>query len=269
MLLVKVSCIGHHENATVHPVADDEGVPTLRQWVGQAVRQIREHNGQRQDDLARSARDYGMAWSVSKISALERGDKALPAEELLMLPLVLARAGCGSVTLIDLLPHGPDMVRLVDGIEMPGQVLVDSLEYGDGDDGAVLWRSRESSRELLAGWFSGPEGETAAIRAAWPQMPGDPHDVARAWHSTGEAERVAARRLDVPFPALLAAAMGTWDRSLTAERDQRVQERTDPDTDADARSLQALRGHITRDLYRELGPAIERYRGAVEQSEES
>lgn len=269
MLFVKLSCIGWHENATVHGVTDDE--LTLRQWVGRAVRQIREHHGQRQDDLARSAREVGLTWTSSKISALERGDKALPAEELLLLPLVLARAGCGSPTLADLLPNGPNMVRLGERLALPARVLAESLEYADPDDvdNPVVSRERTMSRCSFDAWFStgnDPQREAAAIRTMWPQMPGEPYDVARAWHGAGDAERIAARRLEVPFSVVLAAAMATWNHSLTEERDVRAAQRAGPD--ASARSAQAARGHVTRELYGELTPAIERYRKA-EQGEES
>jgi hypothetical protein len=56
---------------------------------------------------------------------------------------------------------------------------------------------------------------------------------------------------------------------LTEERDVRAAERAGPG--GSVRSAQAARGHVTRELYREFEPAIERYRKAVaeHQGEES
>lgn len=258
MLFVKLSCIGGHEHATVHDVTDDEEALTLRQWVGQAVRRLREHCGQRQDDVARSARELGLTWTASKIAALERGDKALPAEELLLLPLVLTRAGCGRPSLADLLPSGSGAVRLGEATAMPAAVLARVVR------GEEVKTSEVDSprRARIEAWIEagGPQQVMSTMRgiaAVWPTTIGD---FEAAENAAGDAERIAARRLDAPLSAIVAAATATWGRGLTQERDARAAERAGPD--ATARSAQAARGHVTRELYRELAPALDRYRKA-------
>jgi transcriptional regulator with XRE-family HTH domain len=268
MLFVKLSCTGWHERATVHGVTDDQDALTLRQWVGQAVRRLREQDGQRQDDLARSARELGLTWTASKIAALERGDKALPAEELLLLPAVLALAGCGYPSLVDLLPSGPGTVRLSDRTAMPAAVLAHAVRGEDFELSEVDSPSMRKTFSRIETWERGGGLERAVsmVRAAHLVSGATPRELVDAERAAGDAERIAARRLGVPFAAVVAAALATWGRGLTEERDARAAERAGPD--ASARSAQAARGHVTRELYGELAPAIERYRKA-EQGEES
>jgi hypothetical protein len=65
-----------------------------------------------------------------------------------------------------------------------------------------------------------------------------------------------AQRLSVkPFDVSLTAHK-LWGHSLSEERDRRVAESAPKK--ATARSIQALRGHITRSLIEELQPALEK-----------
>jgi hypothetical protein len=71
----------------------------------------------------------------------------------------------------------------------------------------------------------------------------------------GETERKAARTLHIDDPAEVAvAALRLWGRSLTQERDARVVDAAAPD--ASPRTLQALRGHVTRHLLEEIEPIV-------------
>ncbi len=261
MFFVKLSCIGRCENATVHDVTENAEALTLRQWVGLAVRRLREQHGKRQDDVARSARQLGLTWTASKIAVLERGDKALPAEELLLLPLVLAWAQCGQPSLADLLPDGSGAVRLGDRTAMPAAMLAQVVRGEDVDICEVDSPEWEEGGDL--------ERMMSMLRAAKAVAGRTPRELVDAERAAGDAERIAARRLGVPFAAVVAAALATWGHGLTEERDSRAANH--PGADATARSVQAARGHVTRELYRELEPAIERYRQAVaeQQGEES
>jgi hypothetical protein len=71
----------------------------------------------------------------------------------------------------------------------------------------------------------------------------------------GETEMKSARKLKLNDPVVLAvAAIARWGRSLTEERDARVETAATPDVAA--RTLQALRGHVTRQLVEELKPIL-------------
>jgi transcriptional regulator with XRE-family HTH domain len=71
---------------------------------------------------------------------------------------------------------------------------------------------------------------------------------------TSDTERKAARKLGVAPERVTAAALGRWGHSLAAERDRRLKARAKPG--ASDRSIQALRGHITRELLDEIQPTI-------------
>src|SRR5205823_23554 len=72
----------------------------------------------------------------------------------------------------------------------------------------------------------------------------------------GVAEQKASRRLGVSPEEVARAAGSLWSRSLAEERDARLL-RLAP-VGASARTIQALRGHITRTLLQELEPALQR-----------
>jgi transcriptional regulator with XRE-family HTH domain len=267
---VKPSCIGWHERATVHGVTGDQDALTLRQWVGQAVRSLREQHGKRQDDVARSARTLGLTWTASKVAALERGDKALPAEELLLLPLVLAETQCGQPSLADLLPQGSGTVRLGDQTAMSAAVLAQVIRGEDIDIREVNSPSIRESFARIEKWVEegGPRRSMAIFSATLEVSGRDSRELHAAERAAGDAERIAARRLGVPSLAIIAAALATWGHGLTQERDARAAQRAGPG--ASARTAQAARGHVTRELYRELAPALDRYHQAMaNQGEES
>lgn len=61
--------------------------------VGRNVRNLRECAGRSQDELARSARVYGLTWDRAKVAALERGEKPLSVYELAALLPALTNIG--------------------------------------------------------------------------------------------------------------------------------------------------------------------------------
>jgi hypothetical protein len=68
------------------------------------------------------------------------------------------------------------------------------------------------------------------------------------------ADTKAAQRLRVTPEAIREGAYRLWGKSLTEERDERVKAKASPD--ATPRTLQAIRGHITRVMIEELRPAL-------------
>jgi hypothetical protein len=233
------------------------------------MRALREQHDQRQETVARAARELGLTWSRSKVAALERGDKALPAEELLLLPLVLAEAGCGHPSLADLLPEGSGTVRLGDQTAMPAAVLAQVVRGEDIDIREVDSPSLRESIARYDEWVEegGPRRSIAIFGAVLAVSGKDSRELHAAEKTAGDAEQIAARRLGVPRLAIIAASLATWGHVLTEERDARAAERAG--TDATLRTVQAARGHVTRELYQEIAPAIERYRRAAKQDQES
>lgn len=245
----------------------EQSRPTLRQVIGRTVRELREEAGQRQEDVARTAREQGLTWSSSKVAALERGDKALPAEELVLLPLILYVSGCGDMRSLSDLVSGSDLVALNPRVSVPAEALRLMIDGRVGD--VEVWSLDTPETREAAANRPGPADMMEAMRrtsAGWTALGVSGMSYAamkRAKDDSAlDAEQTASRRLKVPAQTVALAAHAAWGRGLTAERDTRVAERWS--SDADARSAQAVRGHVTRELYRELRPALERWRAAVD-----
>jgi transcriptional regulator with XRE-family HTH domain len=75
----------------------------------------------------------------------------------------------------------------------------------------------------------------------------------------GDAERKAARKFSVSAELVSAVAFKRYHRSLTEERDMRLIEATP--NGATSRTMQALRGHVTRTLLADMKNMIEHYKG--------
>lgn len=69
----------------------------------------------------------------------------------------------------------------------------------------------------------------------------------------GEPERRAGRDLEIGAVEVSKLAQHLWSRTLKEEREARVQERVE--AGASRRTLQAVRGHVTRELLAELREA--------------
>lgn len=193
--------------------------------VGARLRYHREgHTGPRltQDEVAAAAQRLGFPWGRSTVAAIEAGDREISAEELLALPFILSEA-----------------VAQFPGFTAAGMPL------------SALALPGKTARLALSEHL-----ELTHTQAQRYLERGDPaYRVKTAGDAVTEADRKAARRLGVEVDVLLSAAYTLWDRSLPAERDRRVSGRSGPD--ATARTVQALRGHVTRELLGELADYLE------------
>lgn len=209
----------------IHPVAQTTSN------VANNLRRLREAAGRRQEDVAVAARQLGLDWGRSTVGMLEADHYELKAAELLLLPLVLLRAGIGDVTLAALLVGDEENVQVGTVGLFKGEV----PKLLGRKASAVTWGTTEVFEVVEAG--------------------GHPYAVPRVF---GEAEQKAGRRLGVPARVVMGAALNLWGRSLAEERDARVAESAP--AEAGARSLQALRAHATRALLAELEPLVEKFR---------
>jgi transcriptional regulator with XRE-family HTH domain len=215
---------------------DQSKPPSLAELVGRNVRAAREEIGMSQDLVARLLRGYGLNWTRSALAKFERGERdTLTVEQLVALSLALMRTP-------DSLVEGAEWVTLGPDSRMRGSALVRLLRgereaWGNDDDFDVpFWR------------------EAIKITQRVPGKVSSSFDVWRlaAW-SAGDAEARAARRLGRKPVEVARAAYRLWGRSLVAERDHRLQ----LDEGVGARSLPALRGHVTRQLLDELRTELE------------
>lgn len=219
--------------------------------IGASIRRLREDYGRRQEDVAAAARGCGFEWGGSTIANLEAGRRQLSAEELLMLPLILqVGLGLDELVPLSLLLRGP-----VEWVEVTPQARVKPMAAIDlvtgarpriNPNGLDLPMTRQTTR-VREQWLS----RVKELRAVWPTTQ---RNIARALDGAGgEAERKAARKLGVPPEYVAVAAHRLWGRGLTAERDRRVADGADGE---DARTVQALRGHVTRQLLDEIRPLV-------------
>lgn len=209
---------------------------TLDQVIGEEIRRRREEKGVRQEALAQAARAYGLEWNRGTVTAVELGRRGLSLGELALLPLILSEAEIAHPLLAPwlLVPDRDGEVNVSPGLQLPYQLVRDLL----GEE----WKN--------GGRWSGT-----------PIAPSQPADRAArlARDAAGAAESKAAGTLRVPAERVAEAALKLWGRSLTAERDVRVEALLDGQ-EASARRVQAIRGHVTRVLLEELGPLLKRRR---------
>ncbi len=212
----------------------------LSSIVGQRLRALRERDGVALDAVARAGQTVGLRWRRVTVAAIERGDRRLSIEELVLLPSLLARAGVGDGRHQLLRPD--DRVQLAPRLEVSGSVLLAAMPGpnpapialpDDDDDDDVEWLDL---------------GETESF----PELTGE--QVSRASRmSRGAAESRAAAVLGVTPLHVNLAAMATWGRSLSEERELRLAARTD----LVGRDRHRAAGHVTRGLIRELRGVLE------------
>lgn len=213
---------------------------TLTAAVGTRVAQLRAKRGLTQDGLARRLRDYyGLGWDRPTVGRLEAGEReSLDLGALVALALVL-----DVEDLAELTGEGSEMLTLADGLAVRGGAL------------AGLLRG-ERPRAIPPADFEDAHSEMGALLGVIKSA------------EKSDAERKAAVRLGIDATALGVAACHLWGRSLTQERDRRVEEATD--ADASPRSVQATRGHVTRTLLAEVEQHLkETHESATEKEEES
>lgn len=255
--------------------------PSLMQAIGARLRALRTERDLRQEDIANYARVWGLDWTRSTVAAIEAGDRELSLDEFFALPLVYA-----PLQLPDLFP-GDGWVHLCISSRVswttPEQHLRNTLlgkafadvprpaaapDIPDDIDYAIvepfqqlLKKPGHLVRHIKVGEFSDQAAERAFL-----DLPGNLQHLRREIElaAKGDAERKAARRFGVSPELVSVIAFRRYHRSLSEWRDMRVAERA-----ADSRSLQAIRGHVTRALLSEMKPMIERYHKQHDQSEQS
>lgn len=213
---------------------------TLSAVIGEQVRAWREAAGLRQDEVARAARERGLDWTRATVALIEGGRRQLTVGEFAALPFLVAGfpyVGRG---------RWRRLLGFI-GTHEPVALTPDARIRGEDLAG------------LLSGWpvlaeGAVGEGEKQVPERALYVRRGMPPEARRRLQALGDAELKAAQRLGVSWAALTAAALRRWGRTLSAERDRRVQEQVP--AKASPRTLRALRGHVTRALLRELRPAV-------------
>jgi transcriptional regulator with XRE-family HTH domain len=190
-----------------------------------------------QDQAAQLLRRFGLEVSRSALAALERGSgRTLDVGELALVCLAFKVP-------LDYLLTGSERVRISESATVAAGALA-AMIAGEVADVDV-----PATRETVD--VEGLAAVKRRHRRLWPTA--TPAGIVRAERlARGDVETKAAQRIDVDPADLSIAAFGRFGRSFTDERDARLGEVAD----TSKRSLQALRGHITRQVLAELEPVL-------------
>ena len=225
----------------------------LRQVIGARVKHLREQAGGRQEDIARVARSFGLAWPRQKVDELERGKKAISVEELVLLPFVLSHALDRTVSMADLF-DADDRIALSAQTDIPARDVLAEL-CGEKPAGTFVHLTHLPSFdavEVIARAFARPLRRLEALGLGGMSS----RDLLAIERSAGEPEARAARQVGEGSIVFTAICYHLWGRSLSAERDARVAASL-PDA-ALASTVRAKRGRVTRELVAEIRAFITR-----------
>jgi transcriptional regulator with XRE-family HTH domain len=218
---------------------DDTTGRTLTGAIGGNVRRFRLARRWTQDELAVMLRWSGLPLTQSGVAGIESGSRSIDVEEMVILAAVL---GVSAAELLS--GNGP--VRLGDSAES------DLVSVSAFLSGAIPVEDLPLSTPTTK-FLAAAKSNQARINKEWPGA--RPAEIVKAERGAdGLAEQKAARTLGVrPFDVSMAA-IRLWGVSLTDHRNELVAARTEPDTPA--RTVQAIRGRITRTLIDEIKPLL-------------
>ncbi|HJC29569.1 MAG TPA: hypothetical protein H9755_01250 [Candidatus Dietzia intestinigallinarum] len=187
----------------------------LRRIIGRNARRIRLAASAHLEQVAHTAKRYGLPWTIGRVSDLEAGRIDAKVETLLSLALTLGEVRGEPVALTDLLDH----------------------------DAPVLVNGREVAN--LTGAVRGePVTESEGQRLHDELNSGDPAQVAR--DTAALADRRAAKSVGVDLDTLVATAVELWGHNLSVERDLRADGETN--TAARGNITRDLLGEVRRHL---------------------
>ena len=196
--------------------------PRIDQVLGKNLERLRKEKGWSQDDLVSRGWQVGLPWSRTTIAALESGKRAVELGEVVLVALILKSS-------VDELLAGDDVTLVGEETVM---WLEDVREVLMSDQRAALESFPDIHRRVSKA--RAPEGYSRIMLSA-----------------NGEAEQKAARKLGVTPQTIAQAAYGLWGRSLTDERNLQVEQLEWVD-ETSTRQVQALRGHVTRQLLEDI-----------------
>jgi hypothetical protein len=203
-----------------------EPVPA-RALLAENLRRLRTDAGVGVEQVVRAAQGHGLDWTSTWYAAVERGNRALTAEQLLALPVVLGDALGHRVTLADLIAGDAPVLLVPDppisrsGLaraSVPASYLRD-LVTGQPVPRPFSGTHAGAVPEVSPAQRAAEEAQ-AIRRAGFGDM--DIRALSRARSGAGELESKLAKKLAVPAIVVVAGAASLWGRSLTEERNARV-----------------------------------------------
>lgn len=231
----------------------------LRAVIGERVRAVREGSNLRQQDVSDAAKSLGLpTWTPTRIAALERGDKAISAEDLLRLVAVLTAATGRAVDVAELF-DSPELIALSDVACIPARGVAAVLRGADSDEHLERVKVNQNVPGLdTPERRRASERRHAIARAAGRNLfellgVGDLREIDARY---GEADERAARHLGETIDTFPIVCNALWGRSLSAERDSRLA--AAGGNQGSAATVAARRGRITRELLAEARELLAR-----------
>jgi hypothetical protein len=244
----------------------DSPVHALSKLVGRHLQQVREKHHVSQERVATVARGFGVRWTRNTMSVLEAGGRQLSVFELAVLPEILAKAGVKEE--VTVLPP-----------ELLAQWRTQLAELRRQEAQRRLRRDLKRHSRMWNFWYLKLVGHLPEFKQLRPDgtwtVPAEPTPEVIEDIAAEDAILKAAPRpsLNVPPIALALAAWKTWGRGLTEEREARLQPQIEAaltatlegqaDTpeltdklDKLAAKAQAWRGHLSRQLLKEITPLV-------------
>ena len=200
--------------------------------IARQLRMLREQAGVPREFVALRARHWGFDWTASTVALIEDGRRRLSIGEFLLLPTILNEVLTHKdqpITLEELLPTDETVTRLA--------ITPQLLAY------TYALRTLIEHRGVMSASIPGGRLEDLF------DCPG-----MRELQLYDEAAERAAKALKVPISSLVTHVERLWKRPMGQERDNRLEEalRASGEGHLTPRRRQALRGHITRLMLKEL-----------------
>ncbi len=233
----------------------------MHELIARGAAVVRRRNGWTQEQAARAYRNHGLAaWRTSTVGALESGLRRPRLDEVILMCAAL------DVTLADLVraadEDGAEQVELGDGAVLSTRVILGYVCEGFGEVGKLPHKDPRATKRFPAtekAWALMRQATAEHERlipvlapiAAWGVRRGIRMNVAeydRAFGAPSDAERHAARRLNVEPVQVRLASRALWRRDFDEERDSRIGDATA----MEPRSRQARRGLVTREMLAEM-----------------
>lgn len=202
---------------------------TITATVGANVKRLRLARGLRQADLAAHMGVHGIEWTQATVAKVEAGKKAVTLEEFVVL--------------------GPALVAPV-------------LDLLDGADTMTIGSSTYSAEQVRT--VLAEPSKAGLLLFAKPASPEESaaHEAAREADARLVESKVAkrltealGREVDATLVARVAKSL--WGRTSIAERRDLLMAERAPEV-ATPRTIQAIRGRVTRDLAEQIGDEIRR-----------
>src|SRR5690606_23430305 len=205
----------------------------------------RLRHGTKLDDVARSARNYGLRWSTGRVGDLESGRMPTTLPTLLAVAQALGDATGEPISLSDLTQFDGwvevNATFIVRGDAIASALSGQPMKLRARDIRGVTEQVRKTANQAFERWAE----DNAMLGRFGEDLP--ILEVQRVMHEAGVAEQRITKELEVSANVLAVLSLKLWGSSFSAERDRRA------GIDANAQR----RGQVTRQMKQELRRALE------------